>query len=176
MNKKSTFRNLFTISALSWIILFASCNQEIKEKEYDTIKEGNISTTISTDTAILSKLIDISIHKPTETKFKYTFIDNSGGNDRLTVPGPSDSYLEAIIYFDSVTFNQLKASYFNGFYSSPGYNKEEFNYEWLNENDRSELMKTDTAYHGHTDHSFGLGPYGKLWLLHNKVLLKKPAN
>lgn len=65
----------------------------------------------STDTAKLSQLIDITTYKPTHAKFKYTFINNSGQNERLSVPGPSDSYLEAALYFDSITYKQIHAQY-----------------------------------------------------------------
>ena len=140
------------------------------------MKEGNKSTTLSTDTVKLSKLIDIATFKPTHTKFKYTFIDNSAQNERLSVPGPSDSYLQAVLYFDTTTFKQLKTKYFNVDYPSPNYNMNEFNFEWLDTDIRNELLQTDTNYHGHPDYFLGLGINGKLWFLSNKVLLTKTTN
>jgi hypothetical protein len=149
-----------------------SCGQHNEKTDSDTVKDGNKSTTLSTDTAKLSRLVDIATFKPTHAKFKYIFIDNSGQNERLTVPGPSDSYLQAILYFDTVTFNQLKTKYFSADYSSPNYDRQDFNFDWLDPDIRKELLQQDTSYHGHPDYFLGLGVKGKLWLLDNKLLLK----
>jgi hypothetical protein len=157
-------------------LLLFSCGQQAKETDSDTVKEGNKTTTLSTDTVKLSKLIDISTFKPTHAKFKYTFIDNSGQNERLSVPGPSDSYLQAVLYFDTTTFRQLKTKYFNADYSSPNYDRNEFNFEWLDTDIKNELLQTDTSYHGHPDYFLGLGVKGKLWFLNNKVLLTKTTD
>ena len=158
------------------IVGLLSCDQQKDKKDNETIKKGNISTTISADTSKLAKLIDISIYKPIQVKFKYTFIDNSGKNERSSVPGPSDSYLEAILYFDSAAFKDLKIKYFNADYLLPGFDKQNFNFEWLDSNTRAALLKSDTSYHGHPDYFFGLGPKGRLWLLDNKILLTKATN
>ncbi len=139
----------------------------------ETVKEGNKSITFSTDTAKLSKLIDLTVYKPTRVKFKFVFIDNSGQNERLSIPGPSDSYLEAAIYYDSISFKRLRAKYFNVDYPSPNFDRQEFNFEWLDKITREELSKTDTSYHGHPDFLFDLGVKGKLWFLHDKILLTK---
>ncbi|UAY53046.1 hypothetical protein [Ferruginibacter albus] len=152
-------------------ILFFSCVQQAKKTDSDTIKEGNKTTTLSTDTGKLSKLIDITTFKPASVKFKYTVIDNSGQNERLTVPGPSDAYLQAVLYFDTATYKQLQAKYFSIDYLSPNFDKQEFNFELLDQDVRKELLHSDTNYHGHPDYFFGSGTKGKLWFLKNKVLL-----
>ena len=161
---------------LIWALLLLSCGQQAKETDKDTVKDGNKSTTLSTDTSILSKIIDISTSKPIHAKFKYTFIDNLGGNERISVPGPSDSYLQAVLYFDTTTFNQVKKRYFNMDYLSPKYDRQEFNFDWLDTDIRKELLESDTSYHGHPDYFLGLGAQGRLWLLDNKVLLTKSTN
>jgi hypothetical protein len=162
-------------SILITVILF-SCGQQEDKNGSETIKIENMSTTISTDSSKLSKLIDISIYKPTSVKFKYIFIDNSGQNERLSVPGPSDNYLEGILYFDTTTFKNLRAKYFNVDDSSPNLDKTYFNFDWLDDDIKNELIKSDTNYHGHPDFFLGLGHSGKLWLLDNKLLLKKSMN
>lgn len=159
-----------------YTLLLFSCGQKTKETDGDTIKEGNKATTISTDTAKLSRLIDIRTFKPTHAKFKYIFIDNSGQNERLSVPGPSDSYLEGVLYFDTATFRQLQSKYFNVGYLSPHFHRKEFNFEWLDTDVRDELLRSDTSYHGHPDYFLKLGPEGKLWFLENKVLLSKATD
>ena len=157
-------------------LLFLSCGQDNKKADSDTVKDGNESTTLSTDTSKLSKLIDITTYRPRHAKFKYLFIDNSGQDKRLSVPGPSDSYLQAVLYFDTATFNQLKTKYFSADYLSPDYDRQEFNFEWLDQDVRKELLESDTSYHGHPDYFLGLGVKGKLWLLDNKLLLKKSTD
>lgn len=154
-------------------LLLFSCGQHTNKTENDKVKKGNKSTTVSTDTAKLSKLIDISMYKPIHAKFKYIFIDNSAQDKRLSVPGPSDSYLQAVLYFDDATFNQLKTKYFSADYPSPNFNKQDFNFDWLDLDVRKELLQSDTNYHGHPDYSLGLGVKGKLWFLDNKILLTK---
>jgi len=161
---------------LLWTLLFFSCAQRTEKTDGDTVKEGNKTTTLSTDTVKLARLIDISIFKPTHAKFKYIFIDNSGQSERLSVPGPSDSYLQAVLYFDTTTFRQLKTKYISVDYLSPSYARQDFNFEWLDTNLRKELMQIDTSYHGHRDYFFGLGAKGKLWFLNNKVFLTKTTD
>jgi len=153
---------------------FYSCRQTSDNKNNDT-------TTISTDTAILGQLLDLKLVKPTKVKFKYIFIDNSGQNQRVTVPGPSDSYLEAVIFYDAVTFRKLTETcnpdymqYLEPGYDSPNYNREQFNFDWLDKNVKDELLQSDTNYHGDFDKYYG--SRGKLWLLDNKVLIIKSTN
>ena len=157
-------------------ILLLSCRQKKSKEDYETTKAGNISTTISADTSKLSKIIKIDVFKPTQAKFKYIFMDNSGQNERLSVPGPSDNYLEAVLYFETTTFNALKTKYFKAEYPSPNFDKQSFNFEWLDNDIKNELMKSDTNYHGHPDFFLGLGQSGKLWLLDNKLLLTKSTD
>jgi hypothetical protein len=164
------------ILILTGTLLLFACKKRTNKNDSETIKEGNKSITISTDTSKLSKLIDIISYKPTHAKFKYIFIDNSGQNERLTVPGPSDSYLQAILYFDTITFTQIRTNYFNADYSSPNYNKQDFKFEWLDTNTIEELLKSDTSYHGHPDYFLGLGVKGKIWFLNNKILLTKSTD
>lgn len=162
------------IYILTTTILLLSCGQQTDKTNNETTKEGNVSTTISTDTSKLASLIDIKVFKPTHVKFKYTFTDNSGQNERISVPGPSDNYLQAILYFDATTFKNLKTKYYTINYVSPNFAKQSFNFEWLDNDIKNELIKSDTNYHGHPD--YFLGGTNKLWLLDNKLLLIKRAN
>jgi hypothetical protein len=163
------------------IVLFCCfCSTEEKKTPPDTIVEGNTSVTFSEDTALLARIINMQQHKPLRVKFKYSFVGNSGGNERITVPGPSDSYLEAVLYFDAPSFLKLTRFVdYSGYVSSgteamPYFNKDDFKFEWLDENIKKELMASDTSYHGNADKCFGTN--GKLWLLDNKVLLVKSTN
>lgn len=160
-------------STLICIFLLFSCGQQADEADSETVKEGNKAITISTDTAKLSKLISLTVYKPTSAKFKYVLMENSKGNERLSVPGPSDSHLEAVLYYDSIPFEQLKRKYFDVNYPSQNFDPQQFNFEWLDTKIRDELLATDTSYHGHPDIFFNLGAEGKLWFLNNKIFLTK---
>lgn len=164
------------IFPLLLLLILFSCTQNSPEIDNDTIKEGNKSTTLSTNTEKLSKIIDLSTLKPTHVKFKYIFFDNSGSDKRLSVPGPSDHYLQAILYFDTTTYRQFKTKYLKTAYVSPNYDRQYFNFDWLDITTRNELLQSDTSYHGHPGFFLGLGAKGKLWFLSNKVLLTKTTD
>ncbi len=156
------------------LLVLASCLQPSGNKDADTVVNGNQSVTISTDTAKLARLINISIFKPDSARFMYSFFDNSGQNQRISVPGPSDSYVEAILYFDSASFAQLNEKYLMGDYPIQQSAKQDFNFDWLDTEVKNELLNSDTNYHGHPDLFFGGN--NKIWLLNNKLLLSRSTN
>lgn len=140
-----------------------SCKHENKN---DTKNVEEISENINQ----LEKILDFSIYRPEKVKYKYIFMDNSGKNQRLTVPGPSDYYLEALLEFDSITFNKM-----NDFEREEQFhNKEEFNFEWLSKSLKKELNNSPSNYKGHPDFFFKSGINGKAWYLYKskKILLK----
>ena len=136
-------------------------------------KNGNNATTISTDIALQKKYLTFNYFKPGHVKFHLNYIDNSGSNERLTVPGPSDFYLEAILYFDSLTFDSIKAAYLKPGWVAPKYNRDEFNFDWLDKPIKEELLNLDSSYHGHVDLFFTM-PNNKnchTWMLNEKLLI-----
>ncbi len=145
------------------ILLFFSCGTSDKKKPYPTITQ-------STEVNELGKFLDFTQFKPTDVSFRYTYYDNSGQNDR-SVPGPSDHYMQALMFFDSLTFKNilLNAQVESSNHPIPNYQKEEFNFDWLDREIKNELMRSDTSYHGHHDLYFGSG--GQLWLMDKKILL-----
>jgi hypothetical protein len=84
---------------------------------------GNTKTTISTDIEQLGKLLNLKKHKPTLVKYKYVSNDNGAQHERLTVPGPSDYSLQALLYFDSLTFDDILDYARRIDYFLPKYNK-----------------------------------------------------
>ncbi|WP_204346881.1 hypothetical protein [Psychroserpens algicola] len=161
--------------------LLVSCNQHTtKEKvpsETHVSKDNNITKIISTDIDTLGKILDFSNHKPIRVEFRYTLIDNSGKNDRLSVSGPSDSSLEAVLYFDKKTFRAIEDFELNLEWIEQHHSKEEFNFEWLPEDVRRELEQHNVAnYKGHPDVFFETGVHGKAWYLDHKILLKADNN
>jgi hypothetical protein len=153
------------------LIFFLSCHESTKKIDNETVKEGNKYTIFSSDTAKLAKLMVLNRYPPTHAKFKYTYYNNSGENQRVGIPGPSDGFLQAVLYFDTTTFRQLKTAYTNATYPAPEYEKIDFDFEWLDDRTLDELKRSDKNYFGHPDFFFGLGERGKLWLLENKVLV-----
>lgn len=139
-----------------------------------TFINGNITTTISTDIEQLSKLLDFKIHKPIRVKYKYVLIDNSGQHERLTVPGPSDYSLQALLYFDSLTMEKFHDFDRYADYPSPNYDKSEFKFDWLDKDILTELENSNPNYHGHPD--FFFKSRGKAWYLYRKILISKWTN
>ncbi|WP_157503121.1 hypothetical protein [Mangrovimonas xylaniphaga] len=171
-NLKHLFAFLITICFLQ------SCNQptvkisERVSKNEEVKQSKNITETISTDIDTLGALLDFSTYRPTKVKFKYTYIDNSGQNNRISVPGPSDNLLEAILHFDTITMETFYEFDRNADYDTPNFNKEEFNFNWLPKDIQKELLDSNPNYHGHPDFFFGTNHYGKSWYLKNKILIK----
>jgi hypothetical protein len=169
-------------TGLVFLLALASCSQtnpketpnavSVNQNVTDSIvKKGNITITYSTDIKKLGKLLDLKQYPPVKVKFKYTFIDNSGKSKRISVPGPSDNYLEALMYFDSATFEKFIDFDRNADYPSPNYVLNDFKFEWLDFETEKELENSNKNYHGHPDFFFGT-KNGKCWYLHNEILIK----
>jgi hypothetical protein len=180
--------NISTVLNLVILISIFSCGQHQDTKQTiskqditktplkdTTYVNGNVTTTISEDIDKLSKLLDFKTYKPTRVVFKYVFIDNSGQNERMSVPGPSDYSLQALMYFDSLTFEKFYDFDRHADYPSPNYNKEDFKFDWLNKEILTELENSNPNYHGHPDFFFGT-TNGKSWYLDKKILIQKWTN
>jgi len=136
----------------------------------------NLTETISTDIEKLGKILNFKKYRPIKVKFKYVFIDNSGKNERMSIPGPSDHYLEALLEFDSITFVEMNDFEKNLEWIEQNHKREEFDFDWLTLNVKKELENSRPNYNGHPDFFFGTGANGKSWYLNNKILIKKETN
>ncbi|MBB4804844.1 hypothetical protein HNP38_000116 [Chryseobacterium defluvii] len=134
---------------------------EIKQK-------SNVTTEISTDINQLEKLINLSEVRPEKVKFKYTFIDNSKGR----VPGPSDSFLEAVLYFDDATMEKIKSFDKNADFPNTGFQKKDFKFNWLDKEILTELENSGPEKTARPDFVFGT-ENGMCWYLKNKILFIK---
>jgi hypothetical protein len=134
------------------------------------VKEGNKTTTISTNVEELGRILDFKAYKPVKVKFKYVYYDNSGGNDRLTVPGPSDHVLQAVLYFDSLTFSKILAFDKHADFPAPNYHMHTFQFDWLDTNVLQELTHSTKNNTGHPDFFFRKGKM-KCWYLDRKIIL-----
>lgn len=146
---------------LSLICIICSCkNSTVTEVE----ENGNVTTFVSTDISKLRNVIGLKKYKPTSVKFKYTFINNSGRD----VSGPSDSFLEAVLYFDEKTMKEIRNIDQNADFPIPDFYMEEFKFSWLDKSTISELENSGKVC-GHPDFLFGT-VNGKCWYLKNKIL------
>lgn len=156
--------------------VFTGCqrNQDQTKLPPDTTRQGNIYTTHSRDTARLAKLIDLRTYKPTATEFHYIYIDNSG-DGFLSTAGPSDSYLQAVLYFDSATYSRLLKVCHDppsDSLTTDRYQRDDFIFPWLAPAVLQELLESDSSYHNYTCAPFH---HTTLWLLDKKVLLRKES-
>lgn len=158
--------------ALIFLIISASCSQVEKRQNNSN---SNISSGLSTDIDQLGKLLNFDNYKPSSVKFKYKVIGNSGKNERISPPGPSDYSLEALLYFDSLTFQKIIEFDRNADFPPPGYNQEAFKFNWLDEAIISELGESDIHYTGHPDLHFGT-TNGRSWYLDKKILIQYHTN
>ncbi len=172
----------YILTSLLAVCILISCNQST-DKKSDEVSENekgekskNVTETISTDIDKLGRLLDFSTYRPTSVKFRYTYIDNSGQNNRISVPGPSDYILEALLYFDTVTMQKFYEFERNAEFDSPNFKKEKFDFDWLPNDIREELLNSNPNYFGHPDFFFGTGNNGKSWYLENKILIKTHTN
>ena len=157
------------------IIIMMSCNKTEK-KQNDSVEIKNQTTLISTDKEQLEKIINLNIFKPNKVKFKYILIDNSENNKRFSVPGPSDRYLEAVLYFDKDTFNKLIIDNAKLSTISIG-NKEDYDFEWLENDIKLELSNMFNSF-DYPPTFFITGGFtnGGYFMLNNKILIKLYSN
>lgn len=134
-------------------------------------RQGNVSVTTSTDTARLGRLLNVRRLHPRRVQYRYTFIDNAGG----LVPGPSDYRLEAVLWFDSLTFRHLRGFYKSTDYPSPHLRQEQFDFPWLPPAVRTELRASRPDYAGDPDFVFD-SQGGEVWFLRDKLLLRAASN
>lgn len=163
------------LSLLSALLLFARCGERTQLPP-DTTKEGNQLTTFSGDTALLARYLDLSRFRPRQVRFQRVLIDNSGTGERLSVPGPSDAWLEAALWFDSSTVRALRTAYKSIDYPDPGLQPGQFRFDWLDSATLRQLDASDTTYHGHPDVFFSQRPGARLWITGNIVLLRAAWN
>ncbi|MFL9836839.1 hypothetical protein ABS768_04970 [Flavobacterium sp. ST-75] len=153
-------KNLMAIAAAT--LLLISCNETDSKTEVITSK----------DITKLEKQLNLKPAQPDSVQYKLTINNNSFG----TVPGPSDYYLEGVLYYNDSIFKRIKEEYNNVDYNTPGFKKEAFNFKWLPQNIKNELNSSPENYSGHPDLFFNRNRITQLWLLKNKVLILSYTN
>lgn len=159
------------ILPITLFFLWSSCSCSSEEKNIDPVEKSNITVTISEDSSLLSKLIDITNIRPQKVKFKYTFIDNSGQNERLAVPGPSDHYLEAILFYDAKLIDSLSKICTSSSIQLPEVN---LGFDW-DEETQHIIQKKNSNLKSYSDCFFKTGPKSKIWFLDDRIVLVKSS-
>jgi hypothetical protein len=164
-----TPKNIFSFLIAGILALtLASCMQT-----HDENGEGKYMVRILDSSRIseLEKLIDLKKFRPEKVTFRYIFIDSTGQNDPDYLPGlTKDNSLQAVLYFDSATFNKMMERSVLMDYALVSFSRQTFDFEFLDESVSKELRKSEEDdYHGHPDLFFG-SDKGKLWVLDKKIL------
>lgn len=124
----------------------------------------------STKVNQLGKLINLQKFRPEKVEFHHTYIKTINGNG--SEEAPKDDYLQAVLYFDSQTFQKMSDLCKKADYALPNYRKKTFDFPWLSKELSIELENSDPNYHGHPDLFFE-SEGGKLWFLDQKVLFSR---
>lgn len=158
-------KTVFTYSLLALLSL-GSC--ELKgSSEKETQTSYVVKSDESSDVSKLGKLINLEKFRPKKVTFHHTYIEtiNGYGSDAE----PKDDYLQAVLYFDSLTFQKMLEMARNADYPSSKYSKTKFAFPWLDRGLSNELQSSASTYHGHPDLFFGT-ENGELWFLDKKIL------
>jgi hypothetical protein len=161
---------IFFITAILTFIISA-CQRQNNKTEHNYLSN---SPTISTNIQELGKLIDIEKYKPIKIAFRY-HVQGEKNNDRVTVPGPTDYALEAVLYFDTATYHHLiydnmKVSTVNQDY----FNKKDYEFGWLDKDIADEIENLMPAYRDEPPQFFMRYPliHGGYLLLGDKIVLR----
>lgn len=147
------------------ISLLLSCNKHAENTSSET--ENTAQNKISTDIKELEKIIDLKQYKPEKVRFLYLFKDNSKGR----APGPSDSVLQAEIYYNAETMKKIRDLDKNANFQTPFIDKKNFMFDWLSKETKTELSNSSVS-DLHPDFLFGT-ENGACWYLKDKVILIK---
>jgi hypothetical protein len=150
---------------------FSSCSDNTK---HNVVQEGNKTTVHSFEIDSLSELINLANFNPVKVEFEYVAIDNSGQNDRIPLPGPSDYLLQAVLHFDSLGMKEVIRAYNSNSIRKPNYPRSDFSFEWLNKDDRLELNSLADSVLGSPAWMFGSRHlnHGGYIITKSKVFLK----
>ena len=155
------------------IFLLFSCGQSELKNNNNPIN-NNKSTPISCDKKKLGKLINLKKFDPIKVKFKHINLHNLAKKSRFSVFIPSGSYLEAILYFDSETYNKLLNSALLISQISTNH-KSDYQFDWLDRKTKIEIEKIDSTQNDIPPYIFEKGVLrngGYFNLPNNKLLLK----
>jgi len=149
---------MLLIAILGIILILISCKNKIKSTQ-----------TVSHNKEILKQIIDIKTYKPKKISFKYNTIDYSVERGTISI-GNNKFYLEALLYFNTETFDKIKNILKNKDTYQFNTPKDEFNFDWLPKEIKNELLNTN-HYKIYNYKLFQKKANQKFLLLNHKVLL-----
>ena len=150
---------------------FSSCSENVNHK---IVQEGNKTTVHSFEIDSLSELINLANFNPVKVEFHYVTIDNSGKNDRIPLPGPSDYLLQAVLHFDRLGMKEVIRAHNSNSIRKPVYHRNDLLFEWLNKDDKSDLNSIADSVFGSPAWMFGTRHlnHGGYIITKSKVFLK----
>ncbi len=145
------------------LLLFSfACNNS------NPLKNGKEKITVSKNKKELEKIISLKVFNPRSVEFVYKPMGTQTENDR--VPGPTDYMLQAVLYFD-ITDNVHRqgCSPIEQSQSS----RDDFNFEWLPDDVRKELLKDSDTTRGYQASCFykGVLMHGSYYYLRGMILV-----
>jgi hypothetical protein len=146
---------------LTVVMILVACGQN------DTGNTGESAKPVN-DSAIAVKLLDVSRYKPLNVFAKYQ------GPDISSLQNDTSAHynLEAVFLYDELTFGAILEKYMDAGFPKGNYNKEDFEFKWLDKPLRAELEAGKDNYKGNPDIFLGTNGLAKLWFLNKKILIK----
>ncbi len=160
--------NRKTVFTCSLLVLLSLGSCELQEPSYKETQTSYVDKSDeSSDVSKLEKLINLEQFRPKKATFHHTYIEtiNGDGSDAE----PKDDYLQAVLYFDSLTFQKMLEVARNADYPASKHSKTKFAFPWLDRALSNELESSASTYYGHPDLFFGT-ENGELWFLDKKIL------
>ena len=127
------------------------------------------SLVLSADTAIkpqtpLSSVLNFKNFRPTKVLFKMMPVQN--GSPVTNKP------LEAVVFYDERSYAAILERYMDAGFPKAKFKREEFNFGWMADSLKQELLLSNANYFGNPDIFLGTGGKAKLWFLNKKILVK----
>lgn len=116
---------------------------------------------IAFDTARVASVIDLKTFRPERVVYQFK---KEAATDSL-------KKLHAILYYDEPVFIKILEKYMDQDFPKGDYQKNDFEFDWLNDTIQAELQLSKPDYRGNPDIFLGTEHKGQLWFLNKKVLL-----
>jgi len=146
---------------LTVMVILVACEQNDTRKTKESAKPVN-------DSAVAVRLLDVSRYRPLNVFAKYQGPDISS----LQKDTSAHYNLEAVFLYDEHTFGTILEKYMDAGFPKGNYNKEDFEFKWLDEPLKAELEAGNDNYKGNPDIFLGTNSRAQLWFLNKKILIK----
>lgn len=163
------------------LCLYSCCNDKSERKSPEgpdstgkhmssirVLKIDTAAVKISTDSNELKKVLNFHFFRPSRVQFLLAEADSSS-----VMNNSPRMRLEAVLYFDTASFERIMYNYISSDMVYPEYSRAEFEFDWLDNNIQKELRYSPAHYSGHPDFFFTYpaDSNAHLWILENKILI-----